>query len=152
MFPENINNLIPVVDVAGLSVSGANRLIRIQYINHTFSDNFSWQRGNHSLKFGGLATFEQKNENATSRSQGTFGFFATANGPSAFQSFLRGNASGACVSCTYTEAERDIDVRLRFNHFELYARRAGERVPISPSIMASAIRSIHRSPKWTTCW
>ena len=36
-------------------------------------DNFSWQRGNHALKFGGLATFEQKNENAASVSQGRFG-------------------------------------------------------------------------------
>jgi hypothetical protein len=122
VFPENINDLIPVVDIAGLSLLGANQLFRIQYVNHTFTDNFSWQRGDHAFKFGGLASFEQKNENAASRSQGTFGFFGTTNGPTAFQSFLRGNASGACVSCTYTEAERDIDLQLRFNRFEFYAQ------------------------------
>ena len=50
-------------------------------------------------------TFEQKNENAASVSQGRFMFVATAGGPSAFQSFLRGNPNGACAACTYTEAE-----------------------------------------------
>ena len=124
VFPENANNLIPVVDfgTGNLSLLGANQLFRIQYINHTFTDNFSWQRGNHAMKFGGLVTFEQKNENAASRSQGTFGFFSTAGGPTWFQSFITGNASGACTACTYTEAERDIDVQLRWNRFEFYAQ------------------------------
>jgi hypothetical protein len=122
VFPENVNDLIPVIDIAGLSIVGANQLFRIQYINHTFTDNFSWQRGRHSLKFGGLMTLEQKNENAASRSQGTFGFVATTNGPTAFQSFLRGNSNSVCVTCTYTEAERDIDVQLRWNRFEFYAQ------------------------------
>ncbi len=122
VFPENAAGLIPVMDVAGLSLLGANQLYRIQYINHSISDNFSWQRGTHAYKIGGLATFEQKNENAASRSQGTFGFVPTTGGPSAFQSFLRGNANGACTACTYTEAERDIDLNLRFNRFEFYAQ------------------------------
>ena len=73
IFPENVGGLIPVVDVAGLSLLGANQLYRIQYLNHSITDNFSWQRGDHAFKFGGLATFEQKNENAASRSQGAFG-------------------------------------------------------------------------------
>ena len=122
VFPENINNLIPIIDVTGLSLLGANQLYRIQYLNHTFTDNVSWQRDNHSFKFGGLASFEQKNENAASVSQGRFAFAATAGGPTAFQSFLRGNSNGACASCTYTEAERDIDLNLRFNRFEFYAQ------------------------------
>jgi hypothetical protein len=122
VFPENVGNVIPVIDIAGLSILGANQPIRIQYLNHSITDNFSWQRGNHSFKFGGLATFEQKNENAASRSQGTFGFVGTAGGPSAFQSFLRGNRDLACTGCTYTEAERDIDMQLRFNRFEFYGQ------------------------------
>ena len=122
VFPENNAGLIPIVDVTGLSTFGANQLFRIQYINHSITDNFSWQRGKHAYKIGGLATFEQKNENAASRSQGAFSFVATTGGPSAFQSFLRGNANGACTGCTYTEAERDIDLNLRFNRFEFYAQ------------------------------
>ena len=99
VFPENVNDIIPIIDVAGLGLLGANQLFRIQYLNHTFTDNFSWQRGDHALKFGGLMTFEQKNENAASVSHGRFSFVATANGPSAFQSFLRGNATSACAAC-----------------------------------------------------
>ena len=80
MFPENVNGLIPFVSITGLNTIGANQLFRIQYLNHSFSDNFSWQRGNHAYKFGGLATFEQKNENAASQSQGNFAFVATSGG------------------------------------------------------------------------
>jgi hypothetical protein len=122
VFPENVGNLIPTISITGLSLLGANQFYRIEYVNHTVTDNFSWQKGNHAFKFGGLASFEQKNENAASASQGRFDFVATTAGPSAFQSFLRGNAGGLCTACTYTEAERDIDLNLRFNRFEFYAQ------------------------------
>ncbi len=122
VFPENAAGLIPVIDIAGLSTFGANQLFRIQYINHSVTDNFSWQRGNHAIKIGGLATFEQKNENAASRSHGGFSFVATTGGATAFQNFLRGNAGNLCTACAYTEAERDIDLQLRFNRFEFYAQ------------------------------
>lgn len=123
VFRENTNDLLPFIRITGLNTIGANQLYRIQYINHTVTDNFSWQRGNHALKFGGLATFEQKNENGANASQGDFSFGATTNGPSAFQAFLSGNASGACTTnCTYSEFEKDIDLRLRFSRFEFYAQ------------------------------
>lgn len=122
VFDPNAAGLIPFVEIAGLGNIGANQLFRIEYLNHTFTDNFSWQRGDHSFKFGGLMAFEQKNENAASRTQGTFRYVATQNGPTAFQSFLRGNADAACPACTYEEAERDIDLNLRFRRFELYAQ------------------------------
>jgi hypothetical protein len=123
IFAENLGDIMPIVDVAGLARLGANQLFRIEYKNHTFTDAFSWQSGNHAFKFGGLVSFEQKNENAASISQGTFSFVATgAGGPSSFQSFLRGNAGLACAQCAYTEAERDIDVALRWNRFEFYAQ------------------------------
>jgi hypothetical protein len=122
VFPDNATGLIPVIDVTGLSTLGANQLIRIQYLNHSVTDNFSWQRGNHAFKMGGLATFEQKNENAASRSQGGFSFVATTGGATAFQNFMRGNRDASCTGCSYTEAERDIDMQLRFNRFEFYAQ------------------------------
>ena len=122
VFPENATGLIPVIDVTGLSTLGANQLIRIQYLNHSVTDNFSWQRGNHAYKMGGLATFEQKNENAASRSQGGFSFVATTGGATAFQNFMRGNRDATCTGCSYTEAERDIDMNLRFQRFEFYAQ------------------------------
>ena len=65
---------------------------------------------------------------------------ATAGGPSAFQSFLRGNADGTCAACSYTEAERDIDLQLRFNRFEFYAQdtwRAGSNVTVDYGVRYS---------------
>ncbi len=129
VFPENTAGLIPVIDIAGLSTLGANQLYRIQYLNHSITDNFSWQRGNHAIKLGGLATFEQKNENAASRSHGGFSFVATTGGATAFQNFLRGNTGNLCTACSYTEAERDIDMQLRFNRFEFYAQDTWRPAP-----------------------
>ncbi len=140
IFPENNNNLIPFVAITGLSTIGANQLFRIQYLNHTVSDNFSWQRGNHAYKFGGLATFEQKNENAASQSQGNFSFVTTTGGATAFQNFLRGNSSATCTGCSYTEAERDVDMNLRFNRFEFYAQdtwRANARLTVDYGVRYS---------------
>jgi hypothetical protein len=122
VFPENAGDVVPFITIPGLATIGAGQLFRIQYLNHTVTDNFTWQRGSHALKFGGLASFEQKNENAASASQGNFGFVDTAGGPTAFQAFLSGNTAGLCAACSYVEAERDIDAQLRFNRFEFYAQ------------------------------
>ena len=129
VFPENAGGLMPVVNVEGLSIIGANQRYRIQYVNHTLTDNYSWQRSNHLFKFGGLTSFEQKNENAASRSQGTFMFVTTSGGPTAFQSFLRGNSDGACPACSYVEAERDIDLNLRFKRVEFYGQDTWRLTP-----------------------
>jgi Carboxypeptidase regulatory-like domain len=129
VFPENDGGLIPVVSVTGLSIIGANQRYRSQYSNHTLTDNFTWQLGHHMYKFGGLTSFEQKNENGPSRSQGSFTFVATAGGPTAFQSFLTGNISGACAACSYLEAEYDVTLNLRFNRFELYAQDTWRATP-----------------------
>ena len=122
IFPENADNIIPYLSITGLSDVRANQLINIEYVNWTVTDNFSWQRGDHAFKFGGLGSWEQKNENAASVTQGNFTFATTANGPSSFQSFLSGNRAGACSACAYTEAERDITMNLRFSRFEFYAQ------------------------------
>ena len=74
IFPENLTNRIPTVAISGLSSWPRTSCTDIQYVNHTFTDNFSWQRGSHAFKVGGLVTFEQKNENATSATQGSFTF------------------------------------------------------------------------------
>ena len=129
VFPENNSGMIPVIDITGLSLLGSNQLIRIQYLNHSISDNFSWQKGKHAFKMGGLATFEQKNENAATRSQGGFAFVATTGGATAFQNFIRGNSSQSCTGCSYTEAERDVDVALRFKRFEFYAQDTWRPAP-----------------------
>src|SRR5450759_2339285 len=124
LFPENLTNRIPSIAITGLSGLSSMQLYNIEYINHTITDNFSWQRGNHAFKAGALLTFEQKNENAANVTQGSFSLGATtgANARTAFQNFLMGNADGLCASCSYTEAERDVTAHLRFNRYEMYAQ------------------------------
>jgi hypothetical protein len=123
IYPENAGGYMPLVTVTGqLSQIGANQLIAIEYKQFTLSDNFTTQRGTHSLKAGGLATFEQKNENATNQTQGNFAF-GTGGGRTAFQNFLTGNADGLCgTTCSYAEAEIDVTNHLRFNRWEFFAQ------------------------------
>ena len=125
VYPENAGGYMPLFTVTGqLSTVGANQLISIQYKNFSMTDSFTTQRGAHAIKAGGLATFEQKNENATNQTQGNFAF-GTGGDRTAFQNFLTGNADGLCgTTCSYTEAEIDVTNHLRFNRFEFFAQDA----------------------------
>ena len=103
--------------------SAPNQLFRIQYLNHTVTDNFSWQRGNHAFKFGGLATFEQKNENAASAQPGQLLVRGhdrrrrrrSRTSCAATRRRLRRRAPTPRPSATST-------CNLRFNRFEFYAQ------------------------------
>ena len=107
---------------ANPSTVGANQLFGIQYRNYSITNNFTTQRGTHSMTLGGLATFEQKNENAANETHGRF-LFGAGGGRTAVQNFLTGNADGLCgANCTYSEAEIDVTEHLRFNRYELYAQ------------------------------
>jgi hypothetical protein len=123
LFPSNDLGVIPLVTVSGqLSQIGANQLYNIVYRNYSITDSFSWQRGTHGVKFGGLMTFEQKNENAANVTQGNF-TFAAGGGRTAFYNFLSGNADGLCGNaCTYTEAQNEVIEHLRFNRYEMFAQ------------------------------
>jgi hypothetical protein len=122
IFPGNDLGVMPLVAITGLSTIGANQLYKIEYRNYTLTDNFTWQRGTHAVKFGGLMTIEQKNENAANVTQGSFSF-GQGGGRTAFYNFLSGNVDGLCGNaCTYTEAQTDVTVHLRFNRYEMYAQ------------------------------
>jgi len=122
VYPGNDLGVMPLVAISGLSTIGANQLFTIEYNNYTITDSFTWQRGAHGFKIGGLATFEQKNENASNTTQGSFSFGQSA-GHTAFYNFLSGNADGSCGNaCTYAEAQTDVTVHLRFNRYEMYAQ------------------------------
>ena len=123
LWAENLTNRIPSIGVSGLSTFNSMQLYHIEYVNYSITDNFSLQRGNHAFKAGFLATFEQKNENAANVTQGSFSFVASTNPTrTAFQNFLLGNADGLCLSCSYSEAERDVTNHLRFNRYEMYVQ------------------------------
>jgi hypothetical protein len=123
VYPGNAAGVVPFITVTGaLSQAGANQLINIQYRDYTVTDNLTWQHGSHSMKVGGLVTFEQKNENAANQTQGNFAFGA-GGGRTAFQNFLTGNADGLCGNaCTYSESQNDVTEHLRFNRYEMFAQ------------------------------
>jgi len=122
LFPENNAGRIPTIVIAGLSTVGASQGFNIEYYNHTISDNLTWQRGNHAIKVGAMAAFEQKNEGASNETQGRFSFTNTTGGRTSFQNFLTGNADGLCATCSYSESEIDITNNLRFARYEMYAQ------------------------------
>jgi len=122
VYPGNALGVMPTVLITGMSTVGANQLFGIEYNNYTVTDSLTWQRGNHGIKFGGLMTFEQKNENAANATHGSFSFSA-GGGRTAFYNFLSGNADGLCGNaCTYTEAQIDVTNHLRFNRYEMFAQ------------------------------
>lgn len=129
LFPGNANDNIPFIRITGLTTIGANQLFNIKYRNHTIADNLTFLRGNHSIKVGGLVTFESKDENAANTTQGDF-TFAAGGGRTAFNNFLRGNRDGLCGNaCSYGEAEIDITNNLRFNRYEIYAQDSWRLTP-----------------------
>src|SRR5260370_7684283 len=115
---------MPIVAISGFTGGslGASQLYDIEYRNYGITDSFTTQRGAHSIKVGGLATFEQKNENGANQTQGNFSFLATTNGRTAFQNFLTGNADGACTTCTYTEPHTHAAAHLRFHPSDFYSQ------------------------------
>ena len=74
-FPENNNNVIPNItnSTIGASVFG-HQGFRILTRIHAVRDVLTWTRGNHTFKFGGEYSVEQKAENANNNTQGSFAF------------------------------------------------------------------------------
>ena len=126
VFPENNENIIPRINTR-FTLLGATQGFNIIYKNYLARDVVTWNRGNHTWKLGGEISFEQKNENGSNNTQGTFDFSAvqsqglvgtsaiTGTGDS-FASFLLGRANA------YTEAERDVVLHLRFGRREFFAQ------------------------------
>lgn len=123
-FPENLQDIIPRMNTR-FTLIGASQGYTIAYKNYLVRDNVTWNRGNHTFKFGGEFSWEEKNENGSNNTQGTFDFSAvqtqglvgtaaiTGTGDS-FASFLFGRAN------VYTEAERDVTLNLRFGRREIF--------------------------------
>lgn len=129
VFPENNANAIPTI-TSRYATIGAVQGYSIEYANVTFKDNLTYTTGNHILKFGTELTKEIKNENTSGATQGNFAFGAvlgnttsttgttlpiTGTGDS-FASFLLGRAA------SYSEAQTDFRVHLRFGRREFYAQ------------------------------
>ena len=124
VFPENNQDIIPRMNTR-FTLIGASQGYNIAYKNYVARDIVTWTRHNHTFKIGGEISFEQKNENGSNNTQGTFDFAAlqtsgfvgttaiTGTGDS-WASFLFGRANA------YTEAERDVVLHLRFGRREAF--------------------------------
>jgi hypothetical protein len=123
VFPENAANLMPLVQVAGLSALGGLQLRPREYLNYTFSSALAVQQGAHAFKAGGLFALEHVNSNLVPElTHGQF-MFLPGGGFTAFQNFIRGNAGGGCgASCTYSETDIDVVNQFRSRRYELYAQ------------------------------
>lgn len=91
------------------------------YGSHRFKDTLTWVKGNHSVKGGLLLSWEFKNENAASGTNGAFTFPGTSSADfrstgDAFADFLLGRASA------YNETNIDIASHLRFEMYEAFVQ------------------------------
>jgi hypothetical protein len=112
-------NSIPNTTVSGFaSFSGASGSLLSPTTDIAVSDAFSWIKGAHTLKFGGLVVRNRKDQNGRSQYAGQVAFNATGNTIStgnAFADALLGNFR------TYTEAESDPLGFFRFWQYEGFA-------------------------------
>ena len=122
LFPENNSQLPPVIDVTGQPTIGSPQLTHVRYKNWNPKDNLTMIHGNHTIKVGLDISWESKDENAASLTQGRYGFTGLQTRVSGVTSgigladFLLGRAS------SYTEPERDVTEALKFGRTEFYGQ------------------------------
>ncbi|HEX7176682.1 MAG TPA: carboxypeptidase regulatory-like domain-containing protein [Pyrinomonadaceae bacterium] len=119
IFEQNNSGLPPIINITGQPTIGSGQLFDVKYRNWNPKNNVTMIRGSHTFKFGGEVSFESKDENAASNTQGTYGFtgITTRVGNNAgigLADFLLGRAA------SYAEPERDVIEHLRFGRTEFY--------------------------------
>lgn len=129
LFPSNYGALpsITISGVAGLVFQAPQS---IENPSYTFRDNLTWVAGNHTLKFGAFLSREAKNENAGNATNGSFSFNGTRTASAAFPG--SGNAFADFLlglPNTYSEAQNEGRVQLRYNTFEFYAQDSWKATP-----------------------
>jgi hypothetical protein len=122
LFPQNNSNLPPVIDITGAPTIGSGQLFDVKYRNWNPKNNLTMIFGNHTVKTGFDISWESKDENAASLTQGRYGFtglqtrVGTVTSGIGLADFLLGRAS------SYTEPERDVTEHLRFGRTEFYVQ------------------------------
>lgn len=122
LFPENNSHLPPVIDVTGQPTIGSPQLVHVRYKNWNPKDNLTMISGAHTIKVGLDISWESKDENAASLTQGRYGFTGLQTRVSSVTSgigladFLLGRAS------SYSEPERDVTEALTFGRTEFYGQ------------------------------
>jgi outer membrane receptor protein involved in Fe transport len=122
LFPENNSKLPAIIDVTGAPTIGSGQLFNVRYKNWNPKDNVTMISGAHTIKFGADLSWESKDENAASLTQGRYGFtglmtrVSTTSSGIGLADFLLGRAA------SYAEPERDVTEHLRFGRAEFYVQ------------------------------
>jgi len=123
LFPENNSALPPVIDVTGQPTIGSPQLVHVRYKNWNPKDNLTMISGSHTFKLGFDISWESKDENAASLTQGRFAFTGlqtrnptATSGGIGLADFLLARAT------TYSEPERDVTEALKFGRTEFYGQ------------------------------
>ena len=127
LFPENNSDLPPVLDITGSPTIGSPQLVAVRYKNWNPKDNLTMIFGNHTVKTGFDISWESKDENAASLTQGRYLFSGgyTQKGAGTgigLADFLLGRAVDSSTVPAYQEPERDVTEALRFGRTEFYVQ------------------------------
>ncbi len=119
IFAENNSELPPIINITGMPTIGSGQLYNIRYKNWNPKDNVTIVHNSHTFKFGGDVSWESKDENAASLTQGTYGFTGVqtrvpATSGIGLADFLLARGT------SYSEPERDVLQNLRFGRTEFY--------------------------------
>ena len=114
LFDSNFGAL-PSITISGVQGLAFQAPANIENPSYTLRDNLTWVAGSHTFKFGAFFSREAKNENAQNAVNGSYNFDGTRTG-NAFADFLLG------LPNTYTEAQNERRVELRYNTYEFYAQ------------------------------
>ncbi len=117
IFAENDQNIIPQITLgSGLAALNIPRKGRKQLYNVEVSDNFTWIRGAHVLKFGGYYTTGGNWEQQFSPNTAGSFTFTTAGAGNPVANMLIG------MPFSYSETERTLVSHLRYSMIEAFAQ------------------------------
>lgn len=130
IFPENPAGVLPGISFGSGGYGGFNFFgpYDNNYGSYRVKDTLSLVRGRHAIKMGVLLSWEFKNENAASGTNGAFVFPGTSSATytstgDAFADFLLGRAS------SYSESDIDITSHLRYDMYEAFIQDDWKATP-----------------------
>ncbi len=125
IFPENRLNKIPEFSVQGYSTLSGNGLpYAIDARSWDVRDNFTWVRGDHTFRFGGLYINSFKAENTRVRDGGVLTFSTGSTAGTTFRPQDSGHALANMLLgayTRYTETSNTTNAPTTYNQIELYA-------------------------------
>jgi hypothetical protein len=139
LFPSTLQGALPSFTFSGATANfSISSPSRIDNPSHTFRDNLTIAHGQHTFKFGGSFSREQKNENAGNALNGSFSFDGSRSGND-LADFLLG------APRTYTEDQAEVFVKLRYDSTEFYAQDSWKITP-RLTLDYGARYSLHENP------